>query len=57
MSWHLQKRWLPRKKMTGLEPIKPGSSTEPVQRIKPIRLTQPTKPMAPIGFHYYWTDD
>jgi hypothetical protein len=57
MSWYLRKSWLPRMKGTGIDPIKPTTSTEPIQRAKPIRLTQPIKPIAPIGFQYYWKDD
>ena len=56
MSWYLRKSWLPRKKHSGIDPIKPTNSTKP-EPIKPIRLIQPIKPMAPIGFQYYWRDD
>ena len=44
-------------KGTAIDPIKPSSPTEPGQRDKPIRLTQSIKPIAPIGFQYYWKDD
>ena len=57
MSWHLRKSWLPRKKLSGIEPSKLGSPIDPGQREKPIRLTQAIKPIAPIGFQYYWKDD
>ena len=57
MSWHLRKSWLPRKKHSGIDPSKPGSPIDPGRRDKPIRLTQAIKPMAPIGFQYYWKDD
>ena len=56
MSWYLRKSWLPRKKHSGIDPIKPTNSTKS-EPIKPIRLIQPIKPMAPIGFQYYWKDD
>ena len=57
MSWHLRKSWLPRKKLSGIHPIKPASPITSSQPNKPIRLIQPIKPMAPIGFQYYWKDD
>ena len=56
MSWYLRKSWLPRAKGTGIDPIKP-SPADRGPRDKPIRLTQPIKPIAPIGFQYYWKDD
>ena len=55
MSWHLRKSWHVRKKRPEIHSNKPTSPTEP--KPKPIRLIQPIKPMAPIGFQYYWKDD
>jgi hypothetical protein len=57
MSWHLRKSWHLRTKRSRIDPIKLIGPIEPSKRNKPIRLTQPTKPIAPIGFQYYWQDD